>query len=144
MTIHVASYRELADYAAERDVTMAVENYAWMESDPHSVPNLIEAIARDVVSTPDTGNWASDEIRYAGLKAAFASAVSCDFKARTLGPNGEHSQYDLERCFDVGWQSGFHGPWCLEHADADRTKLFTELALLRDMLKPWMAERKSV
>ena len=143
MAIHVASYRELADYAAERDVTMAIENYGWMESDPQSVPKLIAAIDREVVSTPDTGNWATNAVRYDGLKAAFPSAVSCDFKARTLDPQGGHALYNLERCFEVGWESGFRGPWCLEHAHSDRTKLFAELTLLRDMLRRWTKARQS-
>ena len=112
-----------------------------MESDTQSVPKLIKAIDRGVVSTPDTGNWANNDLRYDGLKAAFASAVSCDFKARQLGPNGEHALYDLKRCFDVGWDTGFRGPWCLEHAHPDRAKLFAELTLLRDMLRRWTTER---
>jgi hypothetical protein len=140
MRIHVASYRELADYAAKRGVQMLVENYGWMSSDPQSVPRLIEAIDRDVAASPDTGNWTSDEVRYAGLAQAFPLAVTCDFKARELGAKGEHAKYDLKRCFEVGWSAGFRGPWCLEHANRDREALFRELALLRDMLRGWMAQ----
>lgn len=140
MKIHVDSYRILADYAGKRNIQMLVENYAWMESDPLSVPKLVKAIDRDVAVSPDTGNWDSD-VRYQGLAAAFPLAVTCDFKARKLGPNGEHALYDLKRCFTIGWESGFRGPWCLEHAHADRKKLFRELALLRDMLRRWMRER---
>ncbi len=113
-----------------------------MESDPQSVPTLIKAIDRDVAATPDTGNWVNDEVRYAGLTAAFPDAVSCDFKARELGPNGEHSLYDLRRCFDIGWECGFRGPWCLEHAHSDRTRLFKDLTLLRDRLRGWMRDGK--
>lgn len=138
MAIHVASYRALADYGAERGVKLLVENYGWMESDPQSVPKLIKAIERDIAATPDTGNWENDDVRYAGLKAAFPHAVSCDFKARTLGPNGEHALYDLKRCFEVGWECGFRGPWCLEHAHSDRTQLFKDLIVLRDQLCGWM------
>lgn len=141
MQLHVAGYRELADYGKGRGVRLLVENYGWMDDDPQSVPRLIEAIDRDVAASPDTGNWASDKVRYAGLAEAFPLAVTCDFKARQLGPEGEHSAYDLRRCFDVGWKAGFRGPWCLEHANADRAALFRELALLRDMLRRWMSEQ---
>lgn len=140
MAIHVAGYRDLADYAEKRNIQMLVENYGWMESDPQSVPKLVEAIDRNVAVSPDTGNWKNDTVRYAGLTAAFPFAVTCDFKARKLGPQGEHKLYDLKRCFDVGWKTGFHGPWCLEHANADRQVLFRELALLRDMLRGWMKD----
>lgn len=138
MSIHVDSYRRLVDYGAERNVRLLVENYGWMESDPESIPKLMRAIDRNVAATPDTGNWASDEIRYAGLRAAFPLAVSCDFKARALAADGHHAAWDLQRCFDIGWQSGFRGPWCLEHAHRDRSTLFRELRLLRDQLRDWM------
>lgn len=139
MAIHVASYRELCDYAAERNVQMLIENYGWMDGDVDSVPKLIKAIDRDVAVSPDTGNWSSDEVRYAGLEKIFPYAVTCDFKARALGPEGQHPLYDLKRCFEIGWSSGFRGPWCFEHANPDRAALMRELGLLRDMLKRWMA-----
>ncbi|MDA1050326.1 MAG: hypothetical protein O3C40_07575, partial [Planctomycetota bacterium] len=139
MKIHVASYKELADYGAERQVAMLVENYGWMQGDPDSVVKLIEAIGRNVAPCPDTGNWNDNETRYEGLAKSFPTAVTCDFKAKTLGPNGEHDAYDLRRCFDIGWQAGFRGPWCLEHAHRDRKTLFRELSMLRDMLREWMA-----
>ena len=48
-----------------------------------------------------------------------------------------HPAYDLQRCFQIGWEAGFRGPWCLEHANRDRAALFRELALLRDRLRAW-------
>lgn len=138
MKIHVASYRELCEYGAERNVQLLVENYGWMQSDPGSVVKLVQAIGENVAACPDTGNWDSDEIRYTGLKQTFPIAVTCDFKARNLGPRGEHPLYDLKRCFEIGWNAGFRGPWCFEHANRDRKELFKELLLLRDMLQAWM------
>jgi hypothetical protein len=143
MKIHVASYRELADYGAERNVRLLVENYLWMESDPQSVVKLIKAIDRDVAAGPDTGNWVNNETRYAGLAASFPLAVTCDFKARTLSKTGEHPLYDLKRCFTIGDAAGFRGPWCLEHANPDRDALFRELKMLRDMLHRWMTNAAS-
>jgi hypothetical protein len=140
MKIHVASYQELADYAAKRNVEMLVENYAWMESDPESVPKLIKAIGRNVTACPDTGNWRDNSIRYEALAKTFPLAKTCDFKARGLDKDGGHALYDLKRCFQVGKDVGYEGPWCLEHANRDRQSLFRELAMLRDMLRKWIAE----
>ncbi|MEQ8637335.1 sugar phosphate isomerase/epimerase family protein [Gimesia maris] len=140
MKIHVASYRELCEYGAERNVQLLVENYGWMQSDPASVVKLVDLIGENVAACPDTGNWNNDKIRYAGLKQTFPIAVTCDFKARKLGPRGEHPRYDLKRCFEIGWNSGFRGPWCFEHANQDRKVLFKELLLLREMLQTWMKE----
>jgi hypothetical protein len=140
MNQYVASFRELADYAQERGVQMVVENYGWMDSDSDSVPRLIKAVGRNIAASPDTANWANDELRFTGLAKAFPLAVTCDFKAAgEMGPRGEHPLYDLRRCFQVGWDAGFRGPWCLEHGHADRTRLFRELGMLRDMLREWMA-----
>jgi hypothetical protein len=141
MSIHVASYRELADYAAERNVEMLVENFGWMQGDTESVVKLVKAVGPNIAACPDTGNWNSNDIRYAALEKTFPIAVTCDFKARQLGPNGEHALYDLKRCFTIGWKAGFRGPWCFEHAHADTKVLLRELALLRDMLQGWMKEQ---
>jgi hypothetical protein len=139
---YLASFRELADHAGKHGIRMLVENYGWMESDPETVPRLIKEVDRNLAACPDTGNWSSDEVRLAGLARMFPLAVSCDFKARELGPAGEHTAYDLHRCFEIGWKAGFRGPWCLEHAHPDRQQLFRELVLLRDSLGKWMASSK--
>ena len=135
--IHTGSCRELAEYAAERKVELLVENYGWMSEDPDAIPVVIRMTGANVKAGPDTGNW-SDAARYVGLEKAFPLAVTCDFKAYDLAPDGSHQAYDLERCFRIGWRSGFRGPWCFEHANPDRAALFRELAILRDMLRRWM------
>ena len=105
------------------------------------MPKLLDDIGHDVAACPDTGNWDGNEVRYAALARLFPRAVTCDFKAGRLGPNGEHPAYDLKRCFTIGWDSGFRGPWCLEHANTSRADLFRDLCLLRDLLRGWMAEK---
>ena len=137
---HVAGYRELADYAGDKGVEMLVENFGWMQNDINALPRLVEAIGSNVAACPDIGNWDSEELRFQGLRKAFPLAVTCDFKARELTAEGEPYKYDLKRCFEIGWETGFRGPWCLEHAHADRAILFRELSLLRNGLRQWMKE----
>lgn len=141
LKIHIASYQELCDYGAERNVQLLVENFGWMQADSGSVVQLVKAIGRNIAAGVDTGNWDSNELRYAGLQQTFPLAATCDFKARQLGPGGEHPLYDLQRCFQIAWDSGFRGPWCLEHGNADTTAFFRELQMLRDMLRRWMAAK---
>lgn len=135
----VPSYRELIDYAGEKDIGVLIENFGWMQNDADAIPRVIEAIGSDLKSQPDTGNW-SDAARYDGLAKAFPFAVSCDFKARELAADGAHAAYDLKRCFDIGWQAGFRGPWCFEHFHDDLVQLFREMGILRDMLRLWMKQ----
>lgn len=138
----VAGCRELADYAAAKNVQLLIENFGWMQSDAKSVVSLVDAIGKNVAASPDTGNWASNDVRYDGLARTFPKAVTCDFKARVLGPNGEHEAYDLKRCFTIGWDAGFRGPWCLEHGHDDDATLFRELRWMRNRLREWIAEAK--
>lgn len=137
------AYRELMDYGESRGLSLLVENYGWMQSDPDAIPMLIKAAGPRLRAQPDIGNW-TDAARYEGLTRAFPFAVSCDFKARDLDAAGEHKAYDLKRCFQIGWDAGFRGPWCFEHFHADLEQLFREMAILRDQLRGWMgAARKS-
>ncbi len=131
------SYRELIDYAGEKGMGVLVENFGWMQSDAEAIPRIIHAVGPELKAQPDTGNW-TDAARYDGLAKAFPFAASCDFKARELAADGTHQAYDLKRCFDLGWQAGFRGPWCFEHFHDDLAQLFREMGQLRDMLRRWM------
>lgn len=133
-----ASYRELMDYAGERKIELLVENYGWMKDDPAAIPAIVAAVGRGLRAQPDTGNW-TDAARYAGLAKAFPLAASCDFKFFALDFAGEHPAYDLRRCFQIGWDAGFRGPWCFEHFHTDLPALFRDLVLMRDRLREWMA-----
>ena len=136
-----SAYRELMDYGASRGLTLLVENFGWMQDDPDAIPSIIKAVGPGLRSQPDTRNW-TDRARYEGLTKAFPFAVSCDFKPFPLEPDGSHRQYDLKRCFQIGWDAGFRGPWCLEYFHNDLSHQFKEMALLRDMLRGWMKAAK--
>jgi sugar phosphate isomerase/epimerase len=135
----VSAFRELIDYAAPKGITLLIENNGWLRGDPDGIPRVIQAVGRGLAAQPDTGNW-TDAARYEGLEKAFAHAATCDFKALRLGPGGEHADYDLRRCFDIAWRSGFRGPWCFEHFHDDLATLFQDMKLLRDLLRRWMAQ----
>jgi hypothetical protein len=135
------SYRELIEHAAPHGISLLVENFGWLSSDPEAVPEMIKAIGSGVAAQPDTGNWADNGVRYAGLARAFPLAASCDFKFMALAEDGSHATYDLKRCFDIGWEAGFRGPWCFEHANADLADQLRNFRLMRDRLRGWIAER---
>ena len=135
----VSAYRELIDYAAPKKISLLIENNGWMKDDPDAIPAVVKAVGAGLASQPDTGNWTA-RARYEGLQKAFPSAVSCDFKALKLGPDGEHADYDLRKCFDIAWKAGFRGPWCFEHFHDDLGMLLKEMTLLRDWLRKWMKE----
>ena len=136
MGLHIDGYRAVADYAGERGIQVVVEEYGWMRGNADSVPRLIEAVDRGLGASPDTGSWEA-EVRYAGLARCFPLAVTCDYKAFVLGPDGEHADYDLRHCWQLGRDAGFRGPWCFEHWNESLSDLIRELNLLKEMIGGW-------
>ena len=150
----LSRHRELLDYAATKSVQVVVENGGWMRARADSIQLGVEALnsAGEAVDegaaaqpmalaapAPDTGNW-NDEIREEGLTRSFPGAVTCDFKVYDLNEDGRHEKYDIHRCFEIGWQAGYRGPWLLEHWNEDTSALVRDLLLLRDQLRIWMKE----
>lgn len=138
LTLIAASYRELIDHAAPLGIELLVENYGWMQDDPDAIPRIIQAVGKGVHSQPDTRNW-TDAARGEGLEKAFPFAVSCDFKPFTFEADGSHPRYDLKRCFQIGWQAGFRGPWCIEYFVPTLKQQLADMIRIRDDLKKWMA-----
>jgi len=141
----IDSFRQLADHGASRGISIIVENTGWIAGDAKAIPDIINAVGRGkgVDAGPDTGNWKDDEIRYAGLAAAYPLAVTSDYKAFQLEPDGSHPKYDLKRCFDAGWNAGFRGPWCIEHFHTDLPGLIKGFGQVRDKLRGWITAAKS-
>lgn len=133
----VSSYRELIDHGGPLGITILIENVGWIKDDTDAIPEIIREVGTGLRAQPDTGNW-TDEARYSGLMKAFPLAASCDFKVWALESDGSHRPYDLRRCFQIGWDAGFRGPWCLEHFNEDFDALLRDLRWLRDQLKQWM------
>ncbi|NNE92805.1 MAG: TIM barrel protein [Verrucomicrobiales bacterium] len=138
---HIDAFNDLIDYAGERGITVLIENFGWMMKDENSVVKLAGEIGADRISVGlDTGNWENNEIRYPALEKTFPLAVTCDFKARELTPNGadfDHSAYDLERCFQIGWDAGFRGPWAFEHGHKDFATAKQHLIWMREQVETW-------
>ena len=138
--ILVAGYSELADHAATHGITVLVENYRWLETQPDAIPRLVAALKGRIRGQPDTFNWVDHPTRLLGLAKAFPLAASCDWKVRDLGPNGEHPAYELRPCFELGRKAGFRGPWCIEHINDDKAALLRELRSITGQLRAWTAD----
>jgi sugar phosphate isomerase/epimerase len=131
------SYARLADHGERHGIVLLIENYQWIEKDPHIMPEMVRRLGGRVSILVDTGNWADAETRRLGLAAAFPHAITCDFKVRELDATGAHPAYDLRECFDLGHRAGFPGPWCIEHTHSRRRDLVRELRQIKGMLESW-------
>ncbi len=134
----LVAHRDLALFAELRGIELLVENGGWLKSDAESIRRVVATIGQNVAPCPDTGNW-NDDIRYEALERSFPGAASCDFKVFDLDANYRHEKYDIRRCFEIGWQAGFRGPWAIEHWNEDLQSFARESVYLRDQLQKWMA-----
>ena len=130
------THRKLAEYAKPSGIQLLIENGS-RQADISYVTNAVKAIGVNVAACPDTGNWA-DEFRMKGLLKTFPGAVSCDFKVYELTPDRKHPKYDIKQCFDIGWQSGFRGPWIIEHMKPTTKGFIADTVYIRDLLKSWI------
>jgi len=64
---------------------------------------------------------------------------TCDFKAFEMDQDFGHERYNIERCFQIGWASGFRGPWVVEHSNEDTSAFIRETVYLREQLQRWIA-----
>ena len=141
--LHVQSFRELCEYAETKQITVLVENFGWMSSEPNSVSDLVKRVGKNVAAGVDTGNWSGNSVRYPGLQKSFPLAVTCDFKARRFAADGSHAEYDLKRCFDIAWKAGFRGPWAIEHSNRDSKQWFAGVKKIRVLLRQWTQEAEA-
>jgi len=130
-------YRDLIEYAAPKGISLLVENHGGMRTDPNAIPSIIAAVGRGVAAQPDIGGW-TDETRDEGIRRSFPLAVTCDFKVFPFEPKGEHKPHDLKRCFDLSWDAGFRGPWCIEHFNDSLEGLWRGFARIAETLRKWM------
>ncbi len=135
----VESYLTLADHADRHGLTVLIENYLWLESEPQIIPEIVRRTGGRIRALVDTGNWADAATRRAGLAAAFPHAMTCDFKFRDLAPDGTHAAYDLCEAFLIGRAAGYRGPWCFEHTHRSRRALIRELLFMKSQLESWAA-----
>lgn len=110
----VGSLRQLADYSAERDIVLVLENHGGISSDPASIKRLFEEVGRpNFRSCPDFGNFA-EEKRLEGLRVISQYAFLAHAKTYDFLPNGEFTAFDFEACMRVLRESGFDGVLSVE------------------------------
>ncbi len=134
------AHRELATYAKQHGIQLLAENGGWLAKDPNSITSVVKAIGDNIAPCPDTGNW-DDDVRDQGLRNSFPGAASCDFKVFEMTADHQHPKYGLKRCFDIGWQAGFRGPWVIENMHDDSKTFASDTVYIRDLLKKWISAK---
>ncbi|HVC35786.1 MAG TPA: sugar phosphate isomerase/epimerase family protein [Chloroflexota bacterium] len=114
LSIAIASYNQLADYAEPRGVKLGLENHGGISADPRNMLALVEGVGMHRFGTlPDFGNFAP-EVRYAGLAAIAPHALVVHAKTYDLDASGNVPEFDFARCLRIVREAGYDGYLSIE------------------------------
>ena len=115
LSIPAASYRELAEYAASKNVALVLENHGGMSADPDNILKLFEMVDHpNFRICPDFGNF-EDSIRYEALDKIFAlNPLLVHAKTYDFDEQGNHPKFDFDRCMDIARNHRFNGYYSVE------------------------------
>jgi sugar phosphate isomerase/epimerase len=113
------SLRELADYAAAKNILVNLENDNLVSEDAFFVVKVIEKVNHPYVhALPDfcnSMNSGDEKFGYAALTAMFGQAYNiCHVKDSEVGDAGKVFRVDLKRAFDILRASHFNGYCSME------------------------------
>jgi len=114
LSITVASYNEIADYAAPKGIRIGLENHGGLSADPANIVKLVEAVgAKRFGTLPDFGNF-SPEDRYRALEMIVPYALIVHAKTLDFDENGHMPQFDFARCLEIVHKGGYDGYLSIE------------------------------
>lgn len=108
------SFAVLADWAAEHEVQVLIENHGGISANAHAVHSILAAIHSQWLGTvPDFGN-VKDDVRYEYLCILMRHAKAVHAKLYDFDAAGKHVQFDLGTCLDIVKAAGYDGPLSIE------------------------------
>jgi len=114
LSITIASYRRIANYAEAKGVKIGLENHGGISADPRNVVEIAEAVGRQRFGTlPDFGNFAP-ETRYEGLVRLVPYALVVHAKTYDLDADGDVPEFDFPRCLRIVRDAGYDGYLSIE------------------------------
>ena len=114
LQIVAAGYRRLAEYCAERDMMVLLENHGGLSARPEVIMELLSTInAPNFRLCPDFGNF-DPEFREEGLRRMLPHAAIVHAKVMDMNEDGSHPAFDLDRCISLVEDSGYSGPLSIE------------------------------
>lgn len=121
--------KKLAEYAAEKDINILVENHGGYSSDGSWLAGVMEAVDMENVGTlPDFGNFciergpdgcANEYDRYQGMKELMPYAKGVSAKSHEFDEDGNEENTDFLRMMKIVKDSGFKGYVGIEYEGSE-------------------------
>lgn len=108
--------REVLPCAAERGISLAIENHWGISSRPQWILEVIDAVGSPHLGTcPDFGNFPTRVDRYTGLALLAPAALHVQAKCWRFDANGDETTIDYGRCLDILRRTGYAGAIAVEY-----------------------------
>ena len=106
--------RSLADFAADYDIYVLVENHGGLSSNGRWLAGVMEMADHPLVGTlPDFGNFRIREgeeyDRYVGVRELMPYAKAVSAKSHIFNDDGEEARTDYRRMMQIVLDAGYHG-----------------------------------
>jgi sugar phosphate isomerase/epimerase len=132
----VESCSRLSDYAAERDINMAIENHGGLSSDPEWLVSVIKEVNKPNFGTlPDFGNFPGEVDRYDAVEMMMPYAKAVSAKSGRFTPDGLEKNTDYYRMMDIVMDHGYHGHVGIESGGPDPEGEDTAVRLTKALLE---------
>jgi sugar phosphate isomerase/epimerase len=133
------SLRELAGYAAEKNVVVNLENDDLISEDASFIVKVIDAVNHPYLhALPDFANsmlTGDADFNYRALTAMFKHAYGiCHVKDGEDGDGGKHVSIDMKKSFDILKASGYKG-YCSMEYDAAGDPYAPTTKLIEETIK---------
>ena len=131
----VDSCGKLADYAAERDINVTIENHFGHSSDPDWLLSVMEAVGRPNFGTlPDFGNFTPEVDRYDAVERFMPWAKAVSAKASAFNDDGTVEETDYFRMMRIVRDGGYTGHVGVESVGSTPEDEYAAIRKTRDLL----------
>jgi L-ribulose-5-phosphate 3-epimerase len=111
----------LADYAAQANLAVVIENHGGLSSDAQWLASVMNAVNKPNFGTlPDFGNFDANQNRYDSVEALMPYAKAVSAKAQKFGEYGMITDTDFFRMMRIVRDAGYNG-WVGIECEADNT-----------------------
>ena len=116
----VESCSRLSEYAAERNINIAIENHGGFSSDPKWLVSVMKEVNKPNFGTlPDFGNFPGHVDRYDAVEMMMPFAKAVSAKSGRFTPDGLEMHTDYFRMMRIVLAGGYHGHVGIESGGAD-------------------------
>ncbi|MDQ1255427.1 MAG: hypothetical protein QG656_16 [Candidatus Hydrogenedentes bacterium] len=137
------SCAQLADYAAQANIDVCIENHGGPSSDPEWLVSVMKAVGKPNFGTlPDFGNFPPEIDRYDAVEKMMPYAKAVSAKATSFTPDKRVAETDYFRMMRIVRDAGWTKYVGVESGASDQAGEAAAIEMTRDLLLQIREEQK--